>query len=499
MGMNTSSLRRISRVRNSKIKKSLAVTAGAALALVVASASSEGSSPEAAIPAADTTQACAPAGGSSTGTASPASVATVEEAYFCLLANYAAAPHVDDQQLLRGALGGIVGYLRQRQLDQPFATLPALSGMPADDWLAFAGMYDKLASTLPSDTTTQQALATAAIKGTVDSLHDDHTDYTPAGQVPTQPPPSLGMYVRFPGGTPATAIVTELTAKGPAQQAGLRRGDTITAVNGNPVPAPPVRRGASMSPAFDAAAFEWSDFSSPGLGWLTATQPAVVLTITRPSTGKTLTLAVQARQLPPQNLDASIMPGNIAYVRIHDFTATEGNDVLAAINDLGLGTALRGVVIDIRGNTGGSPKGMAQLASAFVHDMTLSTTINGSGAVTVQKTDDTVPLLHQPLAVIVDGASLSAADMFSAIVKDLNLGVLVGERTAGVVAGPAQPFTLDDGSLLTITSSFSRGPDGEIIDGVGVPVDDAAPLPGAADLSAGKDPGLAQALAALRG
>jgi carboxyl-terminal processing protease len=146
---------------------------------------------------------------------------------------------------------------------------------------------------------------------------------------------------------------------------------------------------------------------------------------------------VQARQLPPQNLDASIMPGNIAYIRIHDFTATEGHDVLDAIDGLGLGAALRGVVIDIRGNTGGSPAGMGQLASAFVHDKTLSATISGSGAVTVQKTDDTVPLLHQPLALIVDGSSLSAADMFSAIVKGLHLGVLVGERTAGVVAGPA--------------------------------------------------------------
>src|SRR4029077_10951156 len=99
-----------------------------------------------------------------------------------------------------------------------------------------------------------------------------------------------------------------------------------------------------------------------------------------------------------------------------------------------------------------------------------------------------------PLVLLVDGATLSAGDQTTAAVRDLHLGKVVGERTAGVVAGPAKPFALDDGSILSITTGFNRGPDGEIVDKIGVPVDDPTPLPSPDDLSAGRDPGVAQAL-----
>ena len=441
---------------------------------------------------ATSTPTCAPATGAPPPAPAPTGAATVREAFSCLLSNYAAAPHVDDQQLLLGAFGGIVGFLRQRQLDRSFAALPALSGDAGADWRAFAEVYAQIAASLPGDSAVRQGLAVAAIQGMVDSLRDDHTDYTPVA-ADQAPPPQLGMFVRFPGGTPVTAVVDQLNPAGPAQRAGLRPGDVVTAVDGRPVQAPPTRRGASMSPAFDPAAFEWGDFTQ--LGWLTGAATSVELTVFRPSTASTSSVTLQAvTQLPPANLTARVLDGDVAYVRFHSFSATEGQDVLAAIAGLGLGDSLRGVVLDIRGNTGGSPQGMVQLVSAFVHGKTLSTVVTGSGVSQVLRTDDTVPLLQRPVVLLVDGASLSAADQTSAAFRDLHVGRLVGERTAGVVAGPARPFALDDGSILAITTGFNRGPNGEIVDKVGVPVDDPTPLPSAADLSAGRDPAVDQGL-----
>ena len=195
---------------------------------------------------------------------------------------------------------------------------------------------------------------------------------------------------------------------------------------------------------------------------------------------------------------ASVIDGDIAYVRLLGFSATAGRDVLAAVQATNLGTRLRGLVLDIRGNGGGDPHGVAQLASAFVHDKTLSTTIDAAGNRTDLRTDDTVPLLNKPLAVLVDGSSVSAADMMAAIVHDLHLGRLIGERSAGVVAGNEKAFVLGDGSNLGIDVAFSRGPNGEIVDWVDVGVDEAAPLPTAAQLAAGKDPAVERAVRGLK-
>lgn len=82
--------------------------------------------------------------------------------------------------------------------------------------------------------------------------------------------------------------------------------------------------------------------------------------------------------------------------------------------------------------------------------------------------------------------------------KDLHLGTLVGERTAGSASGPARAYALDDGSLLLLPARRALGPDREIINGIGVAADYYVPLT-AADLSAGRDPAVAKALALLGG
>ena len=108
-----------------------------------------------------------------------------------------------------------------------------------------------------------------------------------------------------------------------------------------------------------------------------------------------------------------------------------------------------------------------------------------------------MPLIHVPVVVLIDRGCASACDVTAAAFHDLHLGRLIGERTAGDAAGPARPWFLDDGGIVQIPVAFLRGADGEIVDGIGVPPDDAAPVTPPA-LSAGRDPGVEQALRDLR-
>jgi carboxyl-terminal processing protease len=195
------------------------------------------------------------------------------------------------------------------------------------------------------------------------------------------------------------------------------------------------------------------------------------------------------------NVSARALPGRVGYVRIHGFfTPTTGSDALAALRRL---EPRRGVVLDLRGNTGGNPQALAALIGGFVHHRRLAVNVDRAGRRQVLLTDDSVALVDQPLVMLVDGGSLSAAEIAAADVRDLGLGRLVGARTAGIVAGAGLPFGLDDGSVLAIDTAAGFGPDGEIIDGIGVPVDRQAPLPTPDQLARGQDPGITAALREL--
>src|SRR5262249_59861528 len=91
-------------------------------------------------------------------------------------------------------------------------------------------------------------------------------------------------------------------------------------------------------------------------------------------------------------------------------------------------------------------------------------------------TDSSAPLLHLPLVVLTDRNCASACDAFSGAVKDLRLGALVGTRTAGIVAAPADAYLLDDASLIILPARQEFSAARELINGIGVAPDYYLPL-----------------------
>jgi len=68
----------------------------------------------------------------------PTTVTTIEQAYYCVFARYFAGPVLDDRVLLAGAFAGFTQELDRLGMDQPDATMPALTGHRDTDWTAFA-------------------------------------------------------------------------------------------------------------------------------------------------------------------------------------------------------------------------------------------------------------------------------------------------------------------------------------------------------------------------
>ncbi|MFI6450382.1 S41 family peptidase [Streptosporangium amethystogenes] len=435
---------------------------------------------------ADRPPACTPPSGPSGPPAlKPTTVATIEQAYRCVFANYYSGPVLDSRTLLVPAFAALTQELQRRGLDRPNATMPALTGRKDADWAAFRSVYQKVVDTLPAAPEVRQAVAEATMRGMVKSLDDNHANWNR----PSPDGVSLGARLsglRPPGVADPVAtpplFITGVRPGGPAAKAGIRLGDELVSVNEVPL----FVNGVLSQGVLDGA-------TRPPEG------KAVRLTFRRPSTGGTVTVSVTPApdSGSEPKVESRLLSGSVAYVALPAFFPGAADKVLQAIASLREKATLRGVVLDLRGNGGGSPKEVARLLGAWTHGKTTGYWCDVHDRCTANRSDDTVPLLGLPLVALTDRDCASACDSFTSTVKDLRLGTLVGTRTAGAVSGPGAGYLLDDGSVLILPKIHEIGANREVVNTVGVAPDHQAPMT-SADLSAGRDPGVAKALTLLK-
>ncbi|TMC11198.1 MAG: peptidase [Chloroflexi bacterium] len=440
---------------------------------------------------------CAPPTSGGPPPVQPTTITTIEQAYDCIFAHYFGGAGLDDRPLLSGAFAGLTQELARLGKDQADATLPPFSGDRAADWTAFSALYQRLTAELPADPAVLQAVAAATLTGMVGSLHDNHARWVhqevPPGFAPGDAyglgivtSPGLALATNEPQEALPPLFVSAIQG-GPAADRGLRPGDIILAVDG----APPFVDGV---------------VSEGVIGLLTQQFPQddpVRVTLRRPATGRTWTVTMkpalfQLSAAASAPFTSRLLPGDVAYVALAGFSPNAVDGALQAIADMSAGRTLKGVVLDLRGNRGGSPVAVARLLGAFVHGKVWSYDCDPSNVCRANQTNDGVALLHLPLVVLTDRDCASACDAFSGAVKDLGIGPLVGTRTSGIVAGPATGYLLTDNSDLLLPSEHELGANREIINGIGVAPDYLVPLT-AQDLSAGRDPDVARALSLLAG
>lgn len=152
-----------------------------------------------------------------------------------------------------------------------------------------------------------------------------------------------------------------------------------------------------------------------------------------------------------------ILPGNVRYLKVIGFNWVDdvsGPAYDAAARFLRDGDA---IVIDLRGNGGGSHGAVHYLISHFLAPGTLELTLLQAGKPPFQsRAAGYLPagrLIGRPLYVLVDGRTGSAAEAFAYDVQQFKLGTLIGAKTAG--AANNNGFTpISPGFMLSI--SFGR-------------------------------------------
>lgn len=192
-----------------------------------------------------------------------------------------------------------------------------------------------------------------------------------------------------------------------------------------------------------------------------------VLKIKRPSTDKTMQFKIKRRSVEMPSIPYyGLRPDSIGYLNLNSFTENCSKEVRRAFIDM-KGKGMKGLVLDLRGNGGGSLSEAVNIVNMFVpKDITLVKTrgklkrANHDYNTTVEPIDTVMPVV-----VLVNGETASSAEITAGSLQDLDRAVILGTRTYG--KGLVQlPVDLSYNGQLKLTTSKYYIPSGRCIQAI---------------------------------
>lgn len=242
----------------------------------------------------------------------------------------------------------------------------------------------------------------------------------------------------------SNSVIEEPYEGMPAAEAGLRKGDVILSIDGE-----------SMKGKDNAYV---SDHLRGDAG------TTFELKIRRPSTGKEMRFKIKRRSIQmPAVPYYGVQQGGIGYIKLNEFTENSAKIVRNAFIDM-RHQQIKGLILDLRNNVGGSELEAANLVNLFVPKGV--TVVSNRGKLkranhdykTTSEPIDTVI----PIVVMVNGNSASAAEIVTGALQDMDRAVVLGTKTYG--KGLVQmPIDLPYNCEMKVTTSRYYIPSGRCI------------------------------------
>ncbi|MFM9556251.1 S41 family peptidase [Streptomyces caniscabiei] len=253
--------------------------------------------------------------------------------------------------------------------------------------------------------------------------------------------------------------VTRVQDGSPAARAGIRAGDRLVRVDGRKIDGRPVTEVVSLLRG-DAI-----DEGSGGTRVPESAAAGTKVELELERAGRTWSATLRRARLSTEDVTVSRTAGGVSVITVDAFTKGSGDLVRAAVEQ---SAGAAGFVLDLRGNSGGLVSEAVTAASAFL-DGGLVATYDVKGrqrALHAEPGGDTT----RPLVTLVDGGTMSAAELLTGALQDRGRAVVVGSRTFG--KGSVQmPSRLPDGSVAELTVGHYRTPSGRGVDGRGITPD----------------------------
>lgn len=238
----------------------------------------------------------------------------------------------------------------------------------------------------------------------------------------------------------------------PAQKAGLRSGDIILKVDGQPV----------------------KDITDAVQRILGPAGTSVTLTI-QASSGVTEDVTLTRAKISVASVSWRQLPGTtIVHLRLSSFakgTASELDSALSAIE----GQGATGIILDLRDNPGGLLEEAVAVASSFIKSGNVLLEKDASGKITPVSITSGAAVTDLPVVVLVNEFTASAAEIVAGALRDSGRAKLVGETTFGT-GTVLEQFLLSDGSAVVLATQEWLTPSGKTIWHTGLAPDETVSL-----------------------
>ena len=241
-------------------------------------------------------------------------------------------------------------------------------------------------------------------------------------------------------------LLVDVYDNGAGYQAGLRSGDRVVNVDGRDI------TGMELS---SAVALIKGDKGT-----------SVTLEVIRGT--ERLTFSAVRDAVEAKTVSYTLLDNNIGYLSISQFEEVTTKQFKAAVEDL-QSQGMKGLVIDIRNNPGGLLDTVVGMLKYMLPDGLIVYTEDKQGNRKEYKGQDNDEF-NLPLAVLVNGNSASASEIFAGAIQDYGKGTIIGTQTYGKgIVQTVKPLT--DGSAIKFTIAKYFTPKGQDIHGKGVTPD----------------------------
>ncbi len=303
------------------------------------------------------------------------------------------------------------------------------------------------------DDVSEEELEEGIYRGILDAVGDPYTCYFTEEELDKLMEQTSGIYYGI--GAYVTLdtvtqypVITRPIPGSPAEEVGLRTDDVIYEVNGQST------YGMDLDSV--VALIKGEEGST------------VKLTIVRSTESDYLYVDVERRRVEAPTVTYEMMEEGMAYIQITEFSDI-GIDQFKESLATARADGMKGLIIDLRANPGGSLTAVVNIARQLLPEGLIVYTEDKYGNRNTYSCDGKNEF-DLPLVVLVDGNSASASEVLAGAVKDYGIGTLVGTTTfgKGIVQ---QIITIKDGSAVKVTTSSYFSPKGTNIHGTGIEPD----------------------------
>ena len=304
----------------------------------------------------------------------------------------------------------------------------------------------------------EKDLVNGAIKGYVEGLGDDYTQYFTKEEMEEFKTETEGNYVgigiyMYQNTEDNTVVILTPIEGSPAEEAGILPGDIIKKVDG--------------------VEYTGEDFEKISTYIKGKEGSTVKLEIERE--GKILDFEIERRKIDLYPIKSEVLENNIGYINITSFDEDSGKEFKNAYNELNK-KGIKSLIIDLRNNGGGIVDEALEIADYILEK-------NATILITKDKNENEViekstkkPIIKVPIVALVNENTASASEILTAALKENGKATVVGEKTYG--KGVIQELiTLSDGSGIKITTEEYYTPNRNKINEVGITPDKEVSLP----------------------